>query len=196
MVERARPRPRVAILAGGRGSRLGADKPSVAVAGRPLISYPLQAARAAELASVVVAKPGTSLPDLDCEVIREPAAPVHPLLGILAAIAAGDGPVIALGCDMPFVTPALLDWLADRDAPAVASVAGRLEPLLAVYGPNDATFLEPALAERAPLREAAARLDPELLGERDLARFGDPRRLVMSINTEADLAEAQSFLAG
>ena len=34
----------VAVLAGGRGSRIGGDKALVQLGGRPLIAYPLAAA--------------------------------------------------------------------------------------------------------------------------------------------------------
>ena len=65
----------VAILAGGRGSRIGGDKALVQLGGRPLISYPLAAAKAAGLDAVVVAKRNTKLPPLDVPVLLEPDAP-------------------------------------------------------------------------------------------------------------------------
>jgi molybdenum cofactor guanylyltransferase len=195
MAQSARPRVRAAILAGGRARRLGGEKATAELAGRPLIAYPIETARAAGLDPVVVAKRGTPLPELDCELIREPDLPAHPLLGILTALDACDGPVIALGCDMPFVTAPLLSWLAGREPAAVASVDGRREPLLAIYGPGNAAALGAALDQEAPLREAVDRLDPEILGEARLVPFGDPRRLAMSVNTEADLAEAARVLS-
>ena len=66
----------VAVLAGGRGRRMGASKATVALAGEPLISRPLAAARAAGLEAVVVAKPDTALPELvrSVNTREEPAA--------------------------------------------------------------------------------------------------------------------------
>src|ERR1700722_10994963 len=52
----------VAVLAGGKGSRMGGDKALVELAGRPLISYALQAAHDAGLPTVIVAKRTTRLP--------------------------------------------------------------------------------------------------------------------------------------
>jgi molybdenum cofactor guanylyltransferase len=196
MADPAGPRVRAAILAGGEATRLGGRKPTAELAGRSLIAYPVEAARAADLDPFVVAKPDSPLPPLDCEVIREPDRPIHPLRGILTAIETAGGRVLVLGCDMPFVTPALLGWLAQREPPAVAEVDGRLEPLLAVYGPSGAPALEAALEEEAPLRRAVERLDPDRVGEAELRRFGDLRRLVRSVNTEADLAEAARLIAG
>jgi molybdopterin-guanine dinucleotide biosynthesis protein A len=195
MADRTGPRVRAAILAGGLASRLGGEKATAELAGRPLIVYPLDAAREAGLDPVVVAKGDSSLPELDCEVVREPGAPVHPLLGILTALETSDGPVLVLGCDMPFVTAPLLSWLARREPATVADVHGRLEPLLAVYGPADAAILTRELEQEAPLRKAVERLEPRRVGETELGRFGAPRMLVRSINTEADLAEAERLLA-
>lgn len=189
------PQARAAILAGGRASRLGGEKATADLAGRPLIAYPLDAARDAGLDPLVVAKRGSPLPDIDCEIVREPDDPVHPLLGILTAIDACDGPVLILGCDMPFVTAPLLAWLAEREPPGIAEVDGRLEPLLAVYEPGDAATLAVALEREAPLREAVELLGPRRVGEPELGRYGDPRTLVRSINTEADLAEAARLVS-
>ena len=96
-----------AILAGGRGSRIGGDKALVQLGGRPLITYPLAAARAAGLETVVVAKRTTKLPHLDVPILLEPDAPVHPLVGVLTALQKLPA-VIALPCDMPFVDPLAL----------------------------------------------------------------------------------------
>jgi molybdopterin-guanine dinucleotide biosynthesis protein A len=194
MADRTGPRVRAAILAGGRASRLGGEKATAQLAGRPLITYPLDAARAAGLTPVVVAKRDSPLPELDCEVLREPDTPVHPLLGILTALEGTGGPVLALGCDMPLVTAPFLRWLAGREPPAVTSVDGRLEPLLAIYGPADARVLAAALDQEAPLRRAVERLDPERV-ETVLRRFGEPRELAMSVNTEADLDEAARLVS-
>ena len=189
----------IAILAGGRGSRLGGEKASIDLAGAPLISRPLAAARSAagELDVAVVAKPGTPLPPLDATVIREPAEPTHPLCGIVAALRAGDGrAVVAVACDMPFVTGELLRWLASLEDPlAVPRAQGRLQPLLARYGPSLLEPLEAALGDGRPLGETVAALAPREIDERELGRFGAPELLLFNVNTPADL-EAAERLAG
>ena len=101
-----------AILAGGRGSRIGGDKAVVRLGGRALISYPLAAAKTAGLDAVVVAKRTTTLPDLDVPILLEPDAPTHPLVGVLTALEKLPA-VIALPCDMPFVDPLALAALAE-----------------------------------------------------------------------------------
>jgi molybdopterin-guanine dinucleotide biosynthesis protein A len=169
----------VTILAGGRGRRLGGAKARFPFAGEPLIARPVAAARACGLPVAVVAKPDSELPPLDVPVWLEPATPSHPLLGLVTALA--HGPIIAVACDQPFVTPELLRALADHEGPAIA-VAN--EPFPGRYEPSQLPVLEDALAREASLRATLARLDPAVLG-------ADPA-LVASINTPEDAAKAHA----
>ena len=97
---------RGAVLAGGRGSRLGGAKPTAELAGRPLIAYPLEALTEAGLDPFIVAKPSTDLRGRplapttglkttapraggapgEVEIVAEPEEPTHPLAGIVAAL--------------------------------------------------------------------------------------------------------------
>lgn len=175
----------VAVLAGGLGRRLGGAKPSVALGGRPLLAYPLRAAADAGLEAIVVAKPSTVLPALDAEVVHEAQEPRHPLCGVVAALrfaGARSGPraVVMLACDMPFLTGALLAWLAGREGAVMAQLDGRAQPLPARCPVEALVPLERALAERRSLRSALAMLAPGVLAGRELGRFGDPARAVRS----------------
>ena len=187
-----------AVLAGGRGRRMGASKATLALAGRPLIEYPLRALRAAGLETVVVAKAGSELPTLEPAVWEEPDQPVHPLCGVLRALeGAGGRPVLAVACDMPFLAPGMLRRLAGADAPLVVPEAGgRLHPLVGRYSPELARPLHEALRRRASLHEAVRGLRPQVLGEDVLRRFGDPERLLFNVNDPPDLARAQRLMAG
>jgi molybdopterin-guanine dinucleotide biosynthesis protein A len=185
-----------AVLAGGRGSRLGGEKALIELAGRPLIERPLAAVEAAGLEAVVVAKRATKMPTLAAPVIREPDRPRHPLCGIVAALRhAGERPLVVVGCDMPFVSAALLAWLASIPEPlAVPSIDGRLQPLPGRYGQGLLPTAEAALAAEAPLQRTVESLRPRLIGEEELARFGDPRQLVFNVNTRADIERAERLL--
>lgn len=186
-----------AVLAGGHGSRLGGAKATVELGGRPLISYPIAALEAAGIEAVVVAKPGSELPALDCPVLREAELPRHPLRGIVTALeAAGERPVVVLACDMPFASPPLLAHLAAAAEPLVVPAPeGAPQPLHARYAPRLLPQLEAALARQEPLRRTVDSLSPRLLGSEELARFGDPRRLLMNVNDEDDLRRAERALA-
>jgi molybdenum cofactor guanylyltransferase len=199
-----------AVLAGGRGSRLGGEKAAVELAGRPLISYPLSAIEAAGLEAVVVTKSGEGLsrsrgsfqtyfvrkePRDGPRVLEEPPEPRHPLCGIVAALRLGR-PVVVVACDLPFVAPGLIELLATAAEPLVVPVLdGRLHPLLARYEPSLLPQLEAALEREGPLTRTVEALGPRLLAEDELARFGDPRRLLFNVNDPDDLREAEALLA-
>ncbi len=190
-------RPLGAVLAGGRGSRLGGAKALAELGGRPLILHPIEAVAAAGLEPVVVAKRGSELPTiLPCPVLLEPDLPRHPLCGIVAALReAGGRPLVAVGCDMPFLDPGLLAWLGAAPEPLVApALEGRLQPLPARYGAALLPALEAALERGEPLRATLEALGPRLVAERDLARFGDPRRLCFNVNDRAGLERAEALL--
>jgi molybdenum cofactor guanylyltransferase len=188
----AETRAIVAVLAGGRGERLGGNKAMAPLGGRPLIERPLAAARGAGLEAIVIAKRGTALPQLPERVHHEPESPQHPLCGVIAALdlAAERSPapaVLLLACDMPFLTSPLLDWLARLDGTAMAEVGGRRQPLLARCSPEQLPVLRTALDGRRPLREAMSELAPRIVDESELWRFGDPERLCFNVNSPEDL---------
>jgi molybdopterin-guanine dinucleotide biosynthesis protein A len=159
-----------AILAGGRSRRMGTDKALVEFGGGPLIARPIAAAREAGLEPVAVAK--APLP-LEIPTWIDEFETSHPLAGLVTALR--HGPVVAVACDQPFVTPRLLADLAARPGFAIARDG---EPFPGRYEPHP--LLEQALWEEAPLLATLARLHPE---ELDV----DPA-LVVSVNTPEELA--------
>jgi molybdopterin-guanine dinucleotide biosynthesis protein A len=167
------------VLAGGRGSRLGEPKALAQLGSRPLIAWPLAAAAEAGLEAVIVAKPSTALPQLDVPVLLEPEHPQHPLAGLVRALE--EGPVVALGCDMPFVPAAAL---ADLAAAHGTTVFGD-DPFPGRYDPQALPALRAALQRREPVRRALAALEPVRLPGRDLGA---------SVNTPEDLRRAREQL--
>jgi molybdopterin-guanine dinucleotide biosynthesis protein A len=163
---------------------MGAPKPLAELGGRPLVYWPLAAAEG--LPAVVVAKADTPLPVLEVPVWHEAAEPVHPLLGIVTALERAGGPVVAVGCDMPFVPGALLARLAAGPESAVGS-----EPFPARYEPAALPALRAALERGDSVRATLERLAPRRL---DAAAFGDPARILASVNTPAELAAANESL--
>jgi len=189
-------RPLAAVLAGGAGSRIGGTKPATPLGGRALIAYPLAEAAAAGLEVVVLAKRDSPLPPLDCEIVLEPDLPRHPLCGILSALEHADGrAILALACDMPFLTAPLLAWLADQPGAAVVELDDRLQPLLARYVPANRPVLEQALADERSVTSAVQQIAPMRIDASELARFGNPARLCFNVNDAADLAAAERWLS-
>jgi molybdopterin-guanine dinucleotide biosynthesis protein A len=189
--------PLVAVLAGGQGRRLGGGKAAATLDGRPLIDYPLAAARGADLEAVVVAKRSSVLPPLEVPLILEPERPQHPLRGLVTALERfPDRRLVVLACDMPLVPPRLLAALGVQPGSALVCEAdGRVQPFLGVYTSGVLPQLRTALAEEAPLRDALHAVQPRVLGDAWLQPFGDPVRCCFSVNTPAELEQAAEWLA-
>jgi len=197
------PDPIGVVLAGGLGRRIGGGKAVVELHGTPLIRYPLRALQAVLAEVVVVAKQGTALPPLPgVPIWIEPAAPRHPLAGVVHALEAagaasgieglGRELLVSAG-DLPFVGPDLVELLARADAhgaPAVVPRAGgRLQPLLARYTPAAHAPLAAALC-RDPLpslQDAVLALEPRVL---EL----DDERPFFNVNAPEDLLTAAGLL--
>jgi molybdopterin-guanine dinucleotide biosynthesis protein A len=193
---RRRRDPVGVVLAGGLGRRIGGSKAIVELCGRPLIAYPLAALTDCLSDVAIIAKPDTELPNFPGVTLWiEPATPRHPLVGIVQALGLAAGrPVLACAGDLPFVTPGLIDRIADTDpcgAPAVVPVCeGVLQPLLAMYMPAAAALLAPA-AERGqtPLRREVEALQPRILEVIDPEPF-------FNVNAPEDLLQAAALLDG
>jgi molybdopterin-guanine dinucleotide biosynthesis protein A len=145
--------PRVlGVFVGGRSRRMGRPKGLLPApdTGEALLLRLLRLAREIGLTPVLVGD-ATPYHALAPEVLRLADQPVGigPLGGLSALLAhAEDHSVLAVACDMPFLSAPLLARLATTGGPA-AVVAPRsapdapLEPLCALY---DATRVRPVLA--------------------------------------------------
>jgi molybdopterin-guanine dinucleotide biosynthesis protein A len=158
--------------------------------GKPLAAYPASALGAVCERVVIVAKPGTTLPDLP-GVERwddEPAEPRHPLTGIIHALERAGEPVLVCGADMPFLTSEALRTVLAAGGSSKAAVAvagGVLQPVLAVYAPAALGTLHEAEPD-APLTRTVEALDP--------VRVALPPPLVRSVDTPEELAAAEAEL--
>ena len=182
-----------AVLAGGRGRRLGQDKAVVEIGGRAMIERPLDALGEVCDRVAVVCKATTALPGLAPGVERweEPDRPQHPATGIVHALERAGGEVLVCAVDMPFVEAAVLRTLiagaaAVPDAAAVvARAGGRLQPVLGLYRPRALEELCKGAVD-APLTRMVERLDP--------VRVTVAEAAVRGVNTPAELAAAQAEL--
>jgi len=124
-----------AVLAGGGSRRMGRDKAAIPWRGAPLVHAVVGALRQVTPHVVLVGAPhayGTGAP------IVADAVPGQrgPLAGLCAVLAVTHRPVVLVGCDMPFIEPALVRLLLHHARGASCTFIrreGRLEPLGAVY---------------------------------------------------------------
>lgn len=177
------------VLAGGRGSRLGApSKPDVLLAGRRLLDIVLGAVASARRTVVV------GPVDVGPGVLRVVEDQPHggPVAGVAAGMAALESHAewtLLLACDLPGAEPAVAALLAaepspDEDGVCLVGDDGRLQWLLGAYRTE---ALVRRLAQRGdppltamyrllePLRLRVVQTDPEVLEDvdtpDDLARW-------------------------
>lgn len=123
------------ILAGGDSRRMGQDKASLVFDGQTLlqrVASIVQPLFAETIISVRQPREDIALP----QVCDDPAQR-GPLAGLAAGLHSATTPwVFAVACDMPFITPALIEHLAacrSGSQAVVPVVHGHAQPLAAFY---------------------------------------------------------------
>jgi molybdopterin-guanine dinucleotide biosynthesis protein A len=194
------------ILAGGQSRRMGADKALLRLSsgGPTLIERVVAVARAVTDDVVIVAEDAGRLPAMPVRTVPDVIAFAGPLAGLVAGFDAARNPdVLALACDLPYLSVPLLRWMAsqpriwDALVPQMPNEDGKTgwEPLHALYtraclapmraaldrGERHMTAFFPAISVQ-PLTADAMRLhDPDL-------------RSTQSVNTPEVWAEAVRWL--
>jgi molybdopterin-guanine dinucleotide biosynthesis protein A len=196
------------ITAGGASSRYGSPKALAQVGGRRVVDRAADALRAALGCEDIVAiindaalARQVGLPHR-ADVLRDtgPVAGVHAAL--LWAVERGCSGILIVGCDMPFLEPALLRELASRAAAADAVVPeseGRrgIEPLCAYYGTACVPAIEAAVAAGdARMVGFLGQVRVDRVPLERVRTFGDPARLFLNVNTPHDRAEADRAAGG
>ncbi|MGO8969735.1 MAG: molybdenum cofactor guanylyltransferase [Myxococcaceae bacterium] len=183
----------LAILAGGRGRRLGGiPKGLLRREGRPVLAHLLALAPRFAETLLVTSEPAAyagfkvrSVPD----VIAGRGAPG----GVHAALLHAHTPwVLVVATDMPFVTAGVVELLLGERSETVDAVGfevdGRLEPLLACYRASLAPSWGAALADSPSFRDLWHRVRTALLPKEALLRVDPEGRAVLSVNTPEDAA--------
>jgi len=194
---------RGAVLAGGAASRFGGrPKGLEQVGGKRILDRVAKAVQDATGALPLLVSNAPEAPQWrpDLKVVRDAIRDCGSLGGIYTALSAGDGPVLVVAWDMPFVPVELLKQLIQRadayDAVVPESRTGEseLEPFCAVYGQKCL----------APIRERLADEDFRVQGflgavsvgrlpAVEVDRIGDPATLFFNVNTPEDLEQAEEL---
>jgi molybdopterin-guanine dinucleotide biosynthesis protein A len=197
----------VVILAGGQSRRMGADKALLRLpsGGPTLIERVVAVARAVTEDVVVVTRDTGRLPPMPVRTAPDTIAGAGPLAGCIAGFEAAQYPdILALACDLPYLSVPLLRWMAalprrwDALVPSLPNADGKpgWEPLHAIYtraclapmraafdrGDRHATAFFPAITVQPLIADAMRPYDP--LG-----------RSTVSVNTPQAWAEAADWLA-
>lgn len=193
------------LLAGGEARRFdGMPKGLATVDGIRIADRVLTVLRGATDTQVVVSNEEAArewFPSLP--VFADTQRGLGPLAGIETALRAAAGAsVLVVAWDMPFVTTPLLRGmraLGETGAPAVVPEHGEgrvLEPLCAYYSAETLDLCSSLLerGERSARALAEALPSAIRIPERVLAEHGDPDRLFLSVDTQAQLEALAGLL--
>jgi molybdopterin-guanine dinucleotide biosynthesis protein A len=183
------------ILAGGKSTRMGADKAFITLDGRTLLARALELGRAVTSNVQIVgevAKFRAFAP-----VIEDVFAGCGPLGGIHAALRVSRAQWnLVLAVDVPFMAPELLKFLIAEARPSeaivtVPRVAGGFQPLCAVYRREFAVVAERALrAGRYKIDALFGANQTQVITEEDLQARGFSAEMFRNLNTPEELAQA------
>lgn len=183
-----------ALVAGGRAARLGGIAKGLLLSqGEPI------AARTARLfkelfdGALVITGPGSPYAALGLPVVPDVFPGKGAPGGVHAALrACRTGWIFAAGCDMPFVDPEAIRWLAARRDGSDAVLVewrGQLQPLFAFWSRRCLAPLERMLAEGDPsLRALVERVEARVVPEEAWRALDPHGRCFENVNTASDVA--------
>lgn len=192
----------VAILAGGKSSRMGTDKSFVRVLGRPLIEDVLAQVEGIGAETIILTNRPDDYGTLGLPLFADVLPDKGALGGIYTALHSSSQPyTLCIACDMPFVVRPLLDYLISliRDANADAIVPrlnGEAEPFRAIYSQVCLGPIRAAL-DAGKMRVISFFPDVRVrfVDEPEIDRF-DPQHLsFFNVNTPEDLEQARRLKA-
>jgi molybdopterin-guanine dinucleotide biosynthesis protein A len=196
------------ISAGGASRRFGSPKALVELSGRRVVDRVADALRAGletdEIGAIVndtALATAIGLPHRP-DVLQDAGAIAGVHAALLWAQERGFTHAFVAGCDMPLLPASLIRALAasgeSADIVLPASTGPRgLEPLCGCYATRCITAIENAVA-RGDRRMIGFHADVQVcvMPLDDVCAHGDPEHLFMNLNTPADAAAAEAWLAG
>jgi molybdenum cofactor guanylyltransferase len=184
------------VLAGGHSTRMGADKAFVELNGHTLLERALQTLSG--VASAVWILGSREKFENFGDVIEDEFPDHGPLGGIHAALRASrEDPNLILAVDMPFVETRFLQYLIKRAGVGeavvtVPRVAGRWQPLCAVYRRGFADVAEPGLcAGKNKIDPLFGQVALQVIDEAELKGQSFALEMFRNVNTPEELSAAR-----
>ena len=189
------------ILAGGKSSRLGRSKALQAIQGKSLIQRVVDRVAILSTEIIIATARGEAIPcssAVSIKTVADICPGKGPLAGIYSGLTASNSPrAVVVGCDMPFLSVGLLDYMSRISSTfdvIVPRIEDKMEPLCAVYSRSCLGPIQ-GLLEQNELRinELFTTVRVRYIGEDEINRF-DPEHLsFFNVNGKADLDRARSL---
>jgi len=191
------------ILAGGKSSRLGRSKALQVIESKSLIQWVVDRLATFSTEIIIATAHGEAIPCSSAVRIKTVADTYPgkgPLVGIYSGlIASSSSRAIVVGCDTPFLSVGLLEYmtqtLAEFDV-ALPRIGEMIEPLCAVYSKNCVAPIQGLLEQdEMRIRKLFGMVKVKYVEEDEINSF-DPEHLsFFNINSQADLERARKLAA-
>jgi len=189
------------ILAGGKSLRLGRSKALQSIGGKSLIQWVVDRLAILSTEIIIATAHGEAVPCSSAVKIKT-VADIYPgkgpLVGIYSGlIASSSSRAIVVGCDTPFLSVGLLEYmtqnLGESDV-ALPRIGEMVEPLCAVYSKNCLAPIQELLEQNEPRISELFRMVKVKYVEEDEINSFDPEHLsFFNINSQADLERARKL---
>lgn len=184
------------VLAGGKSTRMGADKAWLEFNGSTLIERCVDSLRQCFSRVIIVANQPPAFASLGLPVFSDEVPGLGPIGGLLTALRRAESETIFLvACDMPFLNPHLIREMTsalDQHDAVVAQFNGPFEPLHAVYRRGILPVVEAQIAARQySLQALVGKLRLKVLSEIELSQYSDWRNGFLNLNTPEEVQHAR-----
>ena len=191
------------ILAGGKSSRLGQSKALQVVEGKSLIQWVVDRLAILSTEIIIATAHGEAIPCSSAVRIKT-VADIYPgkgpLVGIYSGlIASSSSRAIVVGCDTPFLSVSLLEYMTQICSTfdvVVPRIKKKVEPLCAVYSKSCLAPIQRLLEQNElGISELFSMVKVKYIEEDEMNSF-DPEHLsFFNINSQADLNKARKLAA-
>ena len=189
------------ILAGGKSSRFGRSKALQIIKGKSLIQWVVDHLAILSTEIIIVTAHGEAItcsPTVRIKTVADIYPSKSPLVGIYSGLIASASPrAIVVGCDMPFLSVGLLEYMVQICYSfdiVVPQIKNNFEPLCAVYSKNCVAPIRWLLKQNELRISKLFTLVKSKYIEKDEINKFDPEHLsFFNINSGTDLAKAKKL---
>ena len=193
------------VLAGGKSTRIGANKPQLKIGDSHLIDRVLDTLSQFTQSIIIVttedqtgmaksATPGV-------RVVKDIYPGKGPLGGIYTGLMHAETSYsLVVGCDMPFLNSGLIRYLIDG-ASGYAAIAPKIgwmiQPLHAIYSKSCVPSIEALIREdQLQIIKLFNLVNTRYVREKEIDQFDPDHLSFLNVNTEGDLQKAEVLIGG
>jgi molybdopterin-guanine dinucleotide biosynthesis protein A len=178
---------------------MGEDKGLIPLMGKPLIEWVLEGLDGLGDELMLTTNQPETYEYLGLKIASDEVPGRGALFGLSTALEAAEGDrVLVIGCDMPFLNRALLEYMKEHGLGSEVVVPkwkGKYEPMHAIYARRCLSTIKTSLmAGNVRMTDFYAQVHVHEISSDEINQFDPKGRSFFNINTRADLKHAEEIL--